>query len=68
LEETVKADCLTDDEINSRNSRYSGSRPRPAAVSTAEDDMMVVVVVVEVKVVERIEFGDSRYQCSHDGI
>jgi hypothetical protein len=56
LEETVIADSLANDEIDSRNSRFSGSRPRRAAASVAEDDMMVVVVVVVVRVVERFEF------------
>jgi hypothetical protein len=56
LAETVTADSLADDEIDCRNLRYSGSRPRPVAASAAEDDMMVVVVVVVVKVVEWFEF------------
>jgi hypothetical protein len=62
LEETVTADILAEDEINSRHLRYSGSRPRRVAVSAADDDMMVVVVVVVVKVVEWFEFGDCKGQ------
>jgi hypothetical protein len=64
----VTADNLADDEIDCRNLRYSGSRPRPAAGSLAEDDMMVVVVVVVVKVVELFKFGDLREPSSSDAM
>jgi hypothetical protein len=49
------ADSLTKDEINYRNLRSPGSRPRPAPASAAEDYIMVVVVVVIVIVVELFE-------------
>jgi hypothetical protein len=64
----VAAHSLADDEIDCRNLRESGSKPRPAAAAAAQADMMEMVVVVVVKVVERLEFGDLREQSSSDGI
>jgi hypothetical protein len=55
FEETGMADTLAKDDIDCRNLRYSRSRPRPGAVSAAEEDMMDVVVVVVVNIVEQFE-------------
>jgi hypothetical protein len=55
LEETVTAESLADDEIDCCNFRSSGSRPRPAAATAAEDDTMVLVVLVVVNIVECVE-------------
>jgi hypothetical protein len=47
FEETVTADKLAESEIDFRNSRNSGWRPRPAAVSAAEDNMIMIVEVID---------------------
>jgi hypothetical protein len=60
VEETVTADNLAEDEIDSRNLRYSRLRPRPVPESAADDDMMVVVVVVVVTVVEGYQFWKQK--------
>jgi hypothetical protein len=46
LEDPVMADNLAKNEINCRNLRYSGLRPRPAAASLAEVKIRIEVVAL----------------------
>jgi hypothetical protein len=62
------ADNLAEDEIDCRNLRHSRSRASRVALAAAEDNMMLVRVVVNVKVIELVDFGGRRDYSSSDGI
>jgi hypothetical protein len=63
----VTADNLASNDIDCRNLRYSGLRPRQAAALPVEDNIVIGVVAV-VSVIERFEIGESGVQSSRDGI
>jgi hypothetical protein len=42
----ITVNNLAEDEIDYRNMRYSGSRPRPLIVSEVDDNIMIELVVI----------------------
>jgi hypothetical protein len=65
----VMVHLLGKDEINWRHFKESRSRPRPAAVSVAEDDIvMVVVAVVECESCRAVQVWRQSELSSRDGI
>jgi hypothetical protein len=65
--ESVTANNLDEDEINSRHLEYTGLRPRPAGASAGYNNIMIEVEGY-VQVVEQFEFGVRREQSSSNRI
>jgi hypothetical protein len=63
----VMADTLAEDNIEFKYLRKSGSRPRFAAGSAVEHDIvMIVVAIVLLTVIRQFEVGVRRDQSSTD--